>query len=63
MKPHQENLISFFVMSMTYILGVLAIQNYNVLTLLYPLVIASFGFLLCVFLVIRRYQLGYKIIL
>lgn len=62
LNPHEENLPSFFIVSITYSMGLFAMGEYNFLTLLYPIAVASFCLLLCLFLAVRRYQLGYKVL-
>ncbi len=61
-KPHEENLISFSLYGFTYTLGILALAEYNILTVLYPFAIVLFSWATVVFLIIRRYQLGFKIL-
>lgn len=60
-KPHEENLISFSVYIITFSIGILALENYSFLTLLYPATITIATFCVVIMLTIRRKQLGYKI--
>lgn len=61
-KPHEENLISFGIYSISYSLSIVALENYNFLTLFYPSAIVITAFSLTIMLAIRRKQLGHKIL-
>ncbi len=61
-SPHQENIVSFSIYGFTYFLSMFALEKINVLTSLYPIAISSTAFLLVGFLMIRRHQLGHKVL-
>lgn len=60
-KPQEENLFSFLLFGSTTSLSLLALSEYNILTLLYPLTIIAADWILASMLIIRRKQLGYKV--
>lgn len=60
-KPHEENLISFMLYALTYAMSIIALENYNFITVFYPAVIALSALSLAIMLIIRRHQLGHKI--
>lgn len=61
-RPHQENLFSFAIYTLTYSLSIAALETYNFITIFYPLIIVVTAGALAVMLVIRRKQLGHKIL-
>jgi hypothetical protein len=61
LKPHEENLISFVLMTFTMSIGFFALETYSVLTLFYPVTIVSCLLFSSLFLIVRRSQLGYKV--
>jgi len=61
-KPMEENLFSFLLFGSTTALSLLALSEYNILTLLYPITIIFADLLIAGMLIIRRKQLGYKVL-
>lgn len=61
-KPQEENLIVFFFYGLAYLISVFALNQVSWLTGLYPIAIGLSALGMVVFLAIRRYQLGLKII-
>ncbi len=60
-NPYSDNTVSLFLFGVTNALGILALQNYNFLTLFYPIaMIFSYWFTVS-FLLVRRVQLRTKI--
>lgn len=60
--PHQENLITFSIFIVTFFLSVLALSEYNPITLIYPVTLIITTLALVIFLMIRRWRLGYRIL-
>jgi len=62
-KPEQETLFTFFLSGSKYIFGFLALQNYSIITWLYPLsqLIVNYGFVLML-LIRRKYYKTRKLI-
>lgn len=56
-KPHQETVSTFGLNSLRHALGILALSNYNFVTLLYPLSVGAVNGSFSVFLIVRRLQL------
>ena len=59
-KPNEENLFSFMIFGSTTALSLFALNEYNILTLLYPITIIIADYSLVLVLLIRRKQLGFK---
>lgn len=55
-KPHQETLITFVLSTVKYLLVVLALQNYTLVTVLFPFAVFVMNALFVVMLLIRRRQ-------
>lgn len=53
-KPHSETLFTWGVASFRHTLGIFALQKFNLLTLLYPVVWAVANLIFCIILIIRR---------
>ena len=62
LKPHEENMFSFAIMSFMTCLSLFALEHHSLITMLYPTTISILGVFFVVFLCVRRKQLGYKII-
>lgn len=60
-KPFEENLITFILVNIPLGMGILAIENYNLTTLLFPCTIVTLNLVFVFFLVARRQQLHGKI--
>lgn len=56
-KPHQETLITYEINTLKYLLVVLALQNYTLITTLFPLAVAIMNALFVGMLIIRRRKL------
>jgi len=61
-SPHQENMRSFVLYGVTYGMSIMALNHYNILTTLYPAAIVCASWAIVVFLIIRRKQLGHKVL-
>ena len=61
-RPHEENLLTFGIFIITVTLSLFALENYSPLTSLYFIAMNIANLSLVLFLLIRRYQLGYKIL-
>ena len=55
-KPHQETLITFALSTLKYALVVIALQNYTIVTTLFPLSLVIMNGLFVIMLLIRRKQ-------
>ena len=60
-NPHEENIKLFTITTLTYSLSILALSEYNFITVSYPALMAFMGIAMFLYLAIRRYQMGYKI--
>jgi len=56
-KPRQETLITYEINTVKYLLVVLALQNYSLVTTLFPLAVATMNALFVGMLILRRGQL------
>lgn len=56
-KPHEETLFTWELTAFRHALGILALEKFNILTLLYPVVWVAVNVLFSIFLIIRRSQL------
>lgn len=59
-KPYQETLITYEINTIKYFLVVLALQNYTLITTLFPLAVAIMNGLFVAMLIIRRQQIQLK---
>jgi hypothetical protein len=57
-KPHQETLTTFVLSTFKYLLVVLALQNYTVVTMLFPFAVFVMNALFVVMLLVRRRQVS-----
>lgn len=57
MKPHEETLIHYVFAGLKFALGIIALENYSVITWLYPLSLVLANGLFIALLVVRRKQL------
>ena len=55
-KPHQETLITYEINTIKYVLVVLALQNYTLVTTLFPLAVAIMNALFVTMLIVRRHS-------
>lgn len=55
-KPYQETLVTYEINTVKYLLVVLALENYTLVTTLFPLAVAIMNGLFVVMLVVRRKQ-------
>jgi len=55
-KPHSETLFTWWVAAFRHGLGIAALQQFNLLTLLYPVAWTAANIIFCVILLIRRTQ-------
>jgi hypothetical protein len=53
-KPHQETLITYEINTVKYLLVVFALQNYTLVTTLFPLAVAIMNALFVAMLIVRR---------
>ena len=56
-KPHEENLFHYFTAGLKFVLAVIAIDHYSVVTTLYPLSLVVMNFLFLTLVIIRRARL------
>lgn len=56
-KPHQETLITYELSTLKYLLVIIALHQYTLVTVLFPLVMVVMNGLFVILLVIRRKQL------
>jgi hypothetical protein len=56
LKPYQETLVTYEINTLKYFLVVLALQNYSLLTTLFPLAVAIMNGLFVILLIVRRKQ-------
>lgn len=61
-NPQEENMIVFFFYGLAYLISVFALEKVSWLTSLYPIAIGLSAMGMVVFLVVRRHQLGHKLI-
>jgi hypothetical protein len=59
-KPRQETLITYEINTVKYMLVVLAIQNYTLITTLFPAAVAIMNALFVTMLIIRRRQVAVR---
>ncbi len=55
-KPHSETLFTWWVAAFRHGFGILALQKFNLLTLLYPIAWTAANLIFCIVLLIRRKQ-------
>jgi hypothetical protein len=55
-KPHSETLFTWWVAAFRHGLGILALQKFNLFTLLYPVSWTAANLIFCIILLIRRKQ-------
>ncbi|TSC77873.1 MAG: hypothetical protein G01um101424_7 [Parcubacteria group bacterium Gr01-1014_24] len=60
-KPHSETLFTWWVAAFRHGFGILALQKFNLLTLLYPVAWAASNLIFCLILIIRRKQVKQEI--
>ena len=60
-NPHEENIKLFAITILTYSLSILALSNYNFITIIFPATMVLMASIMVLFLAIRRHQLGCKI--
>ena len=60
--PHEENIFTFSIHALTWSLSIVALKEYNSITLIYPIAMVLAPIALVIFIALRRYKLGYKII-
>ncbi|OHA18273.1 MAG: hypothetical protein A2664_02310 [Candidatus Taylorbacteria bacterium RIFCSPHIGHO2_01_FULL_46_22b] len=56
-KPHSETLFTWWVAAFRHGFGILALQKFNILTLLYPIAWTAANVLFCLILIVRRKQI------
>lgn len=57
-KPHQETLFTWWMAAFRHAFGIIALEKFNVLTLLYPIAWSAANAIFCVLLILRRKQLS-----
>jgi hypothetical protein len=57
-KPFQENLFTWELTAFRHGLGIIALEKFNILTMLYPVTWVIVNGLFSVFLIVRRKQMG-----
>ena len=62
-KPYSETLFPWWVAGFRHGLGILALQKFNILTLLYPVVWALTNVVFCLILIIRRKQIKHDAVI
>ena len=55
-KPHSETLFTWWVAAFRHGLGIIALEKFNLLTLLYPAAWTAANLIFCIILIIRRKQ-------
>src|SRR3989344_729371 len=53
-KPHQEGLFAWWIAAFRHSIGILALEQFNVFTLLYPVAWTAANVIFCVVLIVRR---------
>lgn len=56
-KPHSETLFTWWVAAFRHTLGIIALEKFNLLTLLYPVAWTLANIIFCLLLIIRRRQI------
>ncbi len=56
-KPHSETLFTWWVAAFRHALGIIALQKFNIFTLLYPVAWTIANLIFCLILLIRRKQI------
>ena len=56
-KPHSETLFTWAVCVVRHGLGIFALEQFNLLTLLYPIAWTAVNFIFCIFIIVRRKQI------
>lgn len=57
-KPYEEGLFTWEITAFRHALGIIALEKFNILTLLYPVVWVAGNILFSIFIIIRRKQVG-----
>ncbi len=55
-KPHEETMLTFFLSGLKFIIAIIALQNYSVVTYLYPASLVLMNFIFVGLLIVRRKQ-------
>ena len=55
-KPHEETMLTFFLSGLKFAIAIVALQNYSVVTYLYPASLVLMNWVFVGFLIIRRRQ-------
>ncbi len=55
-KPHEETMLTFFLSGLKFVIAIIALQNYSVITYLYPASLVIMNFAFTIMLLIRRKQ-------
>jgi len=56
-KPHEETMLTFFLSGLKFVIAILALQHYSVVTYLYPASLVLMNFIFVGLLIVRRRQL------
>lgn len=59
-KPHEETLISYVLAGLKFVLAIIALENYSLVTWLYPASLVAANLLFVVMLIVRRKKLAIK---
>lgn len=57
-EPHQETLVTYVLSTVKYFFGIVALQNYSAVTLVFPIAMVAIHIIFITLLVVRRKQLG-----
>jgi len=55
-KPHEETMLTFFLSGLKFVIAIIALQNYSVVTYLYPASLVLMNFIFVGLLIVRRRQ-------
>ena len=61
-KPYEEGLFTWWIAVFRHVLGILALEQFNILTLLYPVAWTLANMIFCIILIIRRKQVPKNIL-
>ncbi len=59
-KPHEETLITYILSTVKYFLGIIALQNYSWVTVLFPVAMVVVHIFFIALLIVRRRQIGIR---
>src|SRR3989344_5279429 len=55
-KPHEETMLTFFLSGLKFVIAIIALQNYSVVTYLYPASLVLMNFIFVGLLLVRKRQ-------